>query len=117
MYLLIAVLNKGEKLDEIIEAFIKLGIKGATVLDAIGYGLKTSYRFSKIAFIRSSVDEMLATRPKHKVIMSVMQEDVAEKAVDVIKRICETQPMVKSRVLLVPVVKCHRFGPKSSQEA
>lgn len=117
MYLLIAVLNKGEKLDEIIEAFIRLGIKGATVLDATGYGLKTSYRLSKIPFIRSSVDEMLATRPKHKVIMSLLQEDVAEKAVEIIRQICETQPIVKARVVLIPVHKSYRFGPQSSREA
>jgi len=50
MKLLILTLNKVEKLEEVLEGFIEIGITGATVLDSVGMGhilLKIS-RFSSV---------------------------------------------------------------------
>lgn len=38
MFLLVFVLNKTEKLNEILQRFLEIGIKGATVLDSKGMG-------------------------------------------------------------------------------
>ena len=38
MKLLILILNKVEKLEEILEGFIDIGISGATIIDSIGMG-------------------------------------------------------------------------------
>ena len=38
MKLIIFVLNQEERLEEILEAFLELGINGATILDSIGMG-------------------------------------------------------------------------------
>lgn len=110
MRLLIAVLNKGERLDEIIEGFLRLGVKGATVFDAAGYGEKTLYRFAKISFIRSPATEMLATKPRHKVILSLIKDEVASQAVDLIRETCERWPKTKARVALLPVEESYHFG-------
>ncbi|MEJ2546151.1 MAG: hypothetical protein P8Y99_18970 [Calditrichaceae bacterium] len=38
MKLIIFILNQEERLQEILEAFLELGINGATILDSIGMG-------------------------------------------------------------------------------
>ena len=38
MHILFLVLNKTEYLDDILSAFVKIGIKGATIIDSQGMG-------------------------------------------------------------------------------
>ena len=38
MKLLIIILNKADKLEEVLEGFIEIGVSGATVIDSVGMG-------------------------------------------------------------------------------
>ncbi len=38
MILLVCICNQPDKLEEILEAFVEVGITGATVLDTVGMG-------------------------------------------------------------------------------
>ena len=59
MKLLILILNKVEKLKEVLEGFIEVGISGATIIDSVGMGHIISEEvpiFAGLCFMFSGVD-------------------------------------------------------------
>lgn len=118
VYLVMAVLNKGERLEEILEAFIRLGIKGATVFDGTGYGEHTAYRLGRISFVRGTFDKMLENRPKHKIILSLVEDlHLAKAAVSAVGQVCERPPKVKAHAMVIPVESACTFGHEHHDEA
>lgn len=116
--LVMTVLNRGERLGEILEAFIRLGIKGATVFDGTGYGERTAYRLGRISFIRGAFNGMLENRPKHKIILSPVEDfHLAEAAVSAVGQVCERPPKVKAHAMVIPVESAYTFGHEHHDEA
>ncbi len=72
MKLIIFVLNKEEYLNEILEAFVELGISGATILDSIGMARILAHDIPIFAGFRNLLQE---SRPGNKTIFSVVQDD------------------------------------------
>lgn len=74
MKVLFLILNKTEKLNEILEGFMKVGLKGATVVDSQGMG--SALAESNIpmfgGLLRSVLDN---NRPFNKVIFTVVQDE------------------------------------------
>lgn len=74
MKALFLILNKTEKLNDVLEAFVKVGIKGATVVDSQGMGSALSESNLPMfgGFLRTVLDN---NRPFNKVIFSVVKDE------------------------------------------
>lgn len=85
MKLLVLVLNKTDDLNEILEGFLKIGIRGATVIDSTGMGrILSNYvpLFGGLSHLFSG------ERPANKVVFSIMQGDChLQEAIKLIKGI------------------------------
>lgn len=89
MNVLILVLNKMEYLDDILDGFVKAGVKGATILDSQGMGsaIAGSGQGNQPLFgaIRLFLDN---AKPYNKTIFTVIDdEEVLAKAIETVKNI------------------------------
>ena len=84
MKLIIFVLNQEERLEEILEAFLELGINGATILDTIGMGRILAHDIPIFAGFQNLHHD---TRPGNKTIISVVPEKKVERIIQAIEQI------------------------------
>ena len=84
MQLVIFFLNKEEHLQEVLEAFIELGINGATILDSVGMGRILAHDIPIFAGFRNLLQE---SRPGNKTIFSVVAKEKTEAMVKAIEQI------------------------------
>lgn len=89
MNILFIVLNETDLLDDILDRFVDIGVRGATILDSQGMGsaMTNSGRGSDpfFASIRSFLDD---SRPYNKTIFTVINdEELLEKAVKTVKEV------------------------------
>lgn len=88
MNVLFIVLNKSEYLDDILDAFVEIGVGGATILDSQGMGSALTDNGSNEPFfgvLRNLLDN---SRPYNKTIFTVIKDDkILEKAVKAVKEI------------------------------
>ncbi len=76
---------KEDFLDEVLEAFLELDIRGATVLDSVGMGRILAYEIPIFAGLRTMIP---GNRPYNKTIFSVIEEHKVQKLVEAIEQIC-----------------------------
>ena len=84
MKLIIFVLNQEERLEEILEAFLELGINGATILDSIGMGRILAHDIPIFAGFQNLLHD---TRPGNKTILSVVPEKKIERIIQAVEQI------------------------------
>ena len=89
MNILVIVLNKMDHLDDILDCFVDIGVKGATIVDSQGMGsaITNSGRGSEPLFgaIRIFLDN---ARPYNKTIFTVIEdEETLTEAIKVVKGI------------------------------
>ncbi len=72
MKLIVFVLNKEEYLNEVLEAFVELGISGATVIDSVGMGRILAHDIPIFAGFRNLLQE---SRPGNKTILSAVEDE------------------------------------------
>lgn len=85
MNVLFIVLNKVEYLDDILDMFLEIGIKGATILDSQGMGRAVGDSEVFFGTIRKMLD---GSRPYNKTIFTVVEdEELLERAVKEVQRI------------------------------
>jgi nitrogen regulatory protein PII len=84
--LFIYVLNRQEKIDEILAGFIEIGMTGATIVDSVGMGRILAQEVPVFAGFQSLLS---GSRPYNKTIMSVVDSDekLAD-AIGLIEEIC-----------------------------
>ena len=89
MKLLFLVLNKTEKLDEVLTAFVKNDIKGATVIDSMGMAklLSNNHDDNEISILSSLRVFLSPEREKNNIILTVIQDTQLEIAVKVIESV------------------------------
>jgi hypothetical protein len=85
MHLLIFVLNKEEHLEEILEVFLELDIRGATIFDSMGMGRILAHDIPIFAGFRSLMQE---SRPGNKTIFTVIDEKKIPRLLQGIEQIC-----------------------------
>ncbi len=86
MQLLVVILNKEEYLDELLTAFLEIGIRGATIIDSVGMGRIISQDVTIFSGLRSLFD---TKRPANKTIFSVIEDDaLVEDAIQIFEKIC-----------------------------
>lgn len=88
MNILFLVLNETEYLDEILDAFVEVGVKGATILDSQGMGSALANSHKDIPFfgsLRAFIDN---ARPYNKTIFTVIEdEEVLKNAIEAVQNI------------------------------
>jgi len=88
MKLAVVFLNKIEFLDDILSAFLEIGVKGATVIDSVGMGHVISQHIPIFAGLR---DAFAGSSPNNKIILAVVEEDMVENISEVVDDICWSQ--------------------------
>ena len=84
MKLLVLILNKVEKLEEVLEGYLEVGITGSTIIDSVGMGHFLSEEVPIFAGLRFM---FAGAKPHNKVIMSVIQEEKEEEAIGLLRNI------------------------------
>lgn len=84
MKLLVFILNKEEHLEEILEAFLELNIKGATILDSVGMG---SILAQDIPIFAGFKNLLQGSRPANKTILTIIPNMQVQPAVKAIEQI------------------------------
>jgi len=84
MKLLILILNKTEKLEEVLEGYLEIGISGATIIESVGMGQILSHEvpiFAGLSFM------FAGAKPHNKTILSVIRDEKEKEAVSILKNI------------------------------
>ncbi|MDH4219908.1 MAG: hypothetical protein OEY18_00240 [Candidatus Aminicenantes bacterium] len=84
MKLLILFLNKVEKLEEVLEGFVEIGITGATVIESVGMGHILSEEVPIFAGLRFM---FAGAKPHNKTILSVIKNEKEEEAIRLLRKI------------------------------
>jgi nitrogen regulatory protein P-II 1 len=84
MKLLILILNKVEKLEEVLEGYLEVGISGATVIDSVGMGHILSEEVPIFAGLRFM---FAGAKPHNKVIFSVIKDEKEGEAIRMLRKI------------------------------
>ena len=84
MKLLILILNKVEKLEEVLEGFLEIGITGATVIDSVGMGHVLSEEVPIFAGLRFM---FAGTKPHNKTIFSAIKDEKEQPAIKILQKI------------------------------
>ncbi|MFP4113793.1 MAG: hypothetical protein ACOC2Y_08335 [Spirochaetota bacterium] len=72
MRLIVFVLNREELLERVLEAYVEVGITGATILDSEGMGRFLTYEVPLFADFK---EFMKGNKPYNKTILSVVDDD------------------------------------------
>lgn len=84
MKLLVLILNKVEKLEEVLEGFLEEGVTGATIIDSVGMGHILSEEVPIFAGLRFM---FAGAKPHNKMIFSVIEEEKVEPVIRLLKKI------------------------------
>jgi len=84
MKLLILILNKVEKLEEVLEGFLEAGVTGATLIDSVGMGHILSEEVPIFAGLRFM---FAGAKPHNKTIISVIKDEKEEEILHLLKTI------------------------------
>ncbi len=86
MELLVCVVNRDEKLEQVLSGFLELGVTGATVLHSEGMGRVLSQEVPVFAGLQTL---MSRSRPQNTTILSVIESpEVLQRAVDMVQEVC-----------------------------
>lgn len=86
MELLVAVINHEDRIEEILRAFLEIGISGATVIDSHGMGRLLGGEMPDFAKLQTLV---AGSRPRNQTLFSVIDDTAkTEAALEAIQRIC-----------------------------
>lgn len=75
MQLLVLILNREEKLEEILTYFLEAGVRGATILESEGMGRILSQEVPIFAGFR---DLFAPSKPFNRTLLSVIPDELAE---------------------------------------
>ena len=74
-YLLVVVINKTDKLNKILERFLEVDVRGATVIDSIGMGRTLEPEVSTFSTILEIFNVGSGRYPENKTIFTVIKEE------------------------------------------
>lgn len=85
MKLLFAVINDPDQVDDILAGFIKLDVRGATVLKSEGMGNVLSHDIPIFAGIETLLSK---SRPQNRTILSILTDEQVTPVLDHLKAVC-----------------------------
>ncbi|MEA3314141.1 MAG: hypothetical protein U9Q18_07180 [Caldisericota bacterium] len=74
-YLLVIVLNKTEKIESVLERFIEVDIRGATIIDSVGMGRTLESEIPIFGTLQEILSGGKGKRPENKTIFTVIKEE------------------------------------------
>jgi len=74
-YLLMVVLNKTEKLERILERFIDVDVRGATIIDSVGMGRTLETEIPIFGTLQEILNAGRGRRPENKTIFTIIKEE------------------------------------------
>ena len=88
MKLLFIVLNSTDKLEEVLEGLIEVGVTGATVVDSVGMG----HIVEGIPLFAGMRSIFRSAKPHNNTIFSVIRDDQADETLQMLsKTLCATE--------------------------
>ena len=84
MKLLVLFLNKVEKLEEVLEGYVEVGVTGATVLDSVGMGHILCEEVPIFAGLRFM---FAGAKPHNKTIFSVIKDEKEDEVIRILRKI------------------------------
>lgn len=110
MKLLILVLNKVEKLEEVLEGYLEVGISGATIIDSVGMGHILSEEVPIFAGLRFM---FAGAKPHNKTVISVIPDNKEEPALKILNNILgDLEKPGVGIVFTIPVDRVIGFRPE-----
>ncbi len=101
MKLAVVFLNKIEYLEELLSAFLEIGVLGATVIDSVGMGHIISESIPIFAGLR---DAFSGSSPRQKLILVLTEEAMIERIAEVVDDVCVDIDETKAAFMIsVPV--------------
>ena len=85
MKLLFIVLNSTDKLEEVLEGLIEVGVTGATVVDSVGMGRI----IEDVPLFAGMRNIFRAAKPRNNMIFSVITDAQAAETMDVLEKILD----------------------------
>jgi len=85
MKLLFAVVNQEEHLENILSAFLELGVSGATIIDTVGMGHVLAHDIPIFAGLRYMLE---SPHPYNKTIFAIVEDKMVETIVGAIEKVC-----------------------------
>ncbi|NCQ52777.1 MAG: hypothetical protein GW803_01540 [Caldiserica bacterium] len=74
-YLLVVVLNKTEKVNKILQRFLEVDVRGATIIDSIGMGRTLVPEINTFATILEVFNVGRSRYPENKTIFTIIREE------------------------------------------
>ena len=74
-YLLVVVLNKTEKVNKILQRFLEVDVRGATIIDSIGMGRTLIPEINTFATILEVFNVGRSRYPENKTIFTIIREE------------------------------------------
>ncbi len=93
MKLAVIFLNKIEYLEDILSAFLEIGVSGTTIIDSMGMGHIISQNIPIFAGLREA---FTGSSPNNKLILVVVEEEIIAKVNEALADICEEADGTKS---------------------
>lgn len=101
MKLAIVFLNNSSDLEELLSAFLEIGVSGATVVDSVGMGHIISQSIPIFAGLR---DTFAGSSPNKKMVFAYVDEDMIEHMVAAMEDICNDDPDTSnSSMVILPI--------------
>jgi len=78
------ILNKEEALDEVLEIYLEMGIRGATVIDSVGMGRILTVDVPIFAGLR---DLLPGSRPYNKTIFTITEDTKVPRLIEAVEQV------------------------------
>ena len=85
MHLLVAILNSPDDADSILEGFVELGVRGATVINSEGMGRVLSHDIPIFAGLQTLLNQ---SGPENRTILTVVSADLIDPIISLIQESC-----------------------------
>ena len=110
MQLLVAVINHAELVDDLLAAFVELGVTGATVVNSEGMGHVLSQDVPIFAGVRTL---RAGSRPRNQTVFSVVDDEKVDRAIAPIEEICgDLDQPGQGIVFTVPIGRVVGLAPE-----
>lgn len=86
MQLVVLVLNKTECLEELLEKFVEINVKGATIIESSGMA-KALYNDSHVSDLFGSLRALINPRKESKTIFCVVKDEIVQDVRDAVEEV------------------------------
>lgn len=110
MQVLVAVINREESIDSVLEGFVELGITGATVVESKGMGRVLSRDVPIFAGVRALSER---SRPANRTVFCVVDDAKVDAAIAMIQEACGSMDDAGAGIVFtVPVARVVGLAPE-----